>query len=85
MPCQSFLNLTFLYLNQVAEPVEDNLMFNGEVEHLESPPRDDLKEESEQTTPSKVITGQENFKPAADEPSDPQVQTLNICLLNSDF
>ncbi|KAJ7386345.1 AP-3 complex subunit delta-1 [Desmophyllum pertusum] len=58
--------------DEVAEPVEDNLMFNGEVEHIESPPGDDLKEESEQTTPTKMITDVEDFKPSADEPSNPQ-------------
>jgi len=59
-------------------------MFNGEVEHPESPPREDAKEENEETTPSKVITVQEDSKPAADEPSDPQVQrtTCHIKLLN---
>ena len=72
----NFFNPTFLYLNQVAEPVDDNLMFNGEVEHPESPPREDAKEDSEPTTPSKVTTGHEDSKPAADELSDPQVQRM---------
>lgn len=56
----------------IAEPVEDNLMFNGEVEHPESPPREDAREDSEQETPSKVIQEQEDSKPAADGPGDPQ-------------
>ena len=73
-----FCNPTFLYINRVAEPVEDNLMFNGEVEHPESPPREDAKEENEQTTPSKVITVQEDSKPAADEPRDPQVHIATL-------
>ena len=51
-------------------------MFNGEVDHPETPPREDEKEDSEQKTPSKVITVQEDYKPAADEPSDPQVQRM---------
>ena len=51
-------------------------MFNGEVEHPESPPREDAKEDSEQTTPSKAITGQEDSKAVADEPSDPQVKRM---------
>ena len=46
-------------------------MFNGEVEHPETPPREDEKDDSEQTTPSKEITGQEDSKP-----SDPQVQRM---------
>ncbi|RMX51650.1 hypothetical protein pdam_00021484 [Pocillopora damicornis] len=54
------------------EPVEDNLMFNGEVDHVESPSRDDSHQESETTTPSKEITEVEDFKPSADEPGDPQ-------------
>lgn len=71
------LNQTFLSLdNQVTEPVEDNLMFNGEVEHNESPPRDDLKNESEQTTPTKAITEVEDSTPSADAPSDPQVKNV---------
>ena len=53
-------------------------MFNGEVEHPESPPREDAKEENEQTTPSKVITVQEDSKPAADEPRDPQVHIATL-------
>ncbi|XP_078354382.1 AP-3 complex subunit delta-1-like [Oculina patagonica] len=57
---------------EVTEPVEDNLMFNGEVEHDESPPRDDLKKESNQTASTKVVTEVEDFKPSADAPSDPQ-------------
>lgn len=51
-------------------------MFNGEVDHPETPTREDEKEDSEQKTPSKVITVQEDSKPAADEPSDPQVQRM---------
>ncbi|XP_058941253.2 AP-3 complex subunit delta-1 isoform X1 [Pocillopora verrucosa] len=54
------------------EPVEDNLMFNGEVDHVESPSRDDSHQESETTTPSKEIAEVEDFKPSADEPGDPQ-------------
>lgn len=55
-----------------AEPVEDNLMFNGEVDHVESPSRDDSYQESEKTTPTKAITEVEDFQPSVDEPSDPQ-------------
>ena len=47
-------------------------MFNGEVEHLESP-KNELEEESPQKTPSKVITELEDFNPTADTPNDPQV------------
>lgn len=66
----------FFYLDEVTEPAEDNLMFNGEVEHPETPPREDEKDKSEQKTPSKAIAGQEDSKPAVDEPSDPQVQRM---------
>lgn len=52
-------------------------MFNGEVDHVESPSRDDSHQESETTTPSKEIAEVEDFKPSADEPGDPQVCTLN--------
>ena len=46
-------------------------MFNGEVEHVESPPSE------QQTTPTKMITEEpEDSKPStADTPSDPQVNT----------
>ena len=76
MSSQSSFNPTLFYVNQVAEPVEDNLMFNGEVEHPESPPREDGGDDSEEETPSKVITMQEDSKPAADGPGDPQVKRL---------
>ena len=76
MPCQSSFSPTFFDVNQVAEPVEDNLMFNGEVEHPESPPREDAREDSEQETPSNVITVQEDSKPAGDGIGDPQVKRM---------
>ena len=62
---------TCFLINQVPEAVEDNLMFNGEVEHVESPPSE------QQTTPTKMITEEpEDSKPStADTPSDPQVNT----------
>ena len=54
-------------------------MFNGEVDHIESPPRDDSQQGSEQTTPTKVVSSPEleDTKPSVDEPSDPQVGKLN--------
>ena len=47
-------------------------MFNGEVDHPESP-KNELEDESPQKTPSKVITELEDFNPSADTPNDPQV------------
>lgn len=45
-------------------------MFNGEVEHVESPPSE------QQTTPTKMITEEEHSKPStADTPSHPKVNT----------
>lgn len=58
-------------------------MFNGEVDHVESPSRDDSHQESETTTPSKEIAEVEDFKPSADEPGDPQVCTLNRLVILS--
>lgn len=51
-------------------------MFNGEVEHPESPPTEDAREDSERETPSNVITVQEDSKPAGDGPGDPQVKRM---------
>jgi len=55
-------------------------MFNGEVEHLESPTHE-LEDESSQKTPSKVITELEDFKPSEDTPSNPQVYADFISIL----
>lgn len=51
-------------------------MFNGEVEHPESPPTEDAREDSERETPSNVITVQEDSKPAGDGTGDPQVKRM---------
>ena len=56
-------------------------MFNGEVEHPESP-KDEV--ESEQTTPSKTITELDDFKPT-ETPGDPQVRDIFCDLLFNHF
>ena len=67
----------------ILEPVaEDNLMFNGEVEHPESP-KNELEEESPEKTPSKVITELEDFNPSADTPNNPQASVSIATLLFS--
>lgn len=48
---------------------EDNLLFNGEVEHLQSP-KDDSEGESAQKTPPKKITELENSNPSMETPGD---------------
>ena len=76
---QSFPEHFSLSFNHATEPAaEDNLMFNGEVEHLESP-KNELEEENVQTTPSKVITELEDSKPSVDTPSDLQVCHAMVC------
>ena len=55
-------------------------MFNGEVEHPESP-KNELEEESPQKTPSKVISELEDFNPSADTPNDPQASASISMLL----
>ena len=47
-------------------------MFNGEVEHPESP-TDEVEKGDEGTTPSKAATKLQNSKPVIEAPSDPQV------------
>ena len=68
-----FLALCF-FCNYIAEPAvpEENLMFNGEVEHPESP-TDELEKGDEGTTPSKPRTKLQDSKPVIETPSDPQV------------
>ncbi|XP_073259025.1 AP-3 complex subunit delta-1-like isoform X1 [Porites lutea] len=50
---------------------EENLMFNGEVEHPESP-TDEVEKGDEGTTPSKAATKLQDSKPVIETPSDPQ-------------
>ena len=62
------------FCNYIAEPAapEENLMFNGEVEHPESP-TDEVEKGDEGTTPSKAATKLQDSKPVIETPSDPQV------------
>ncbi|KAM7444286.1 AP-3 complex subunit delta-1 [Porites harrisoni] len=50
---------------------EENLMFNGEVEHPESP-TDEVEKGDEGTTPPKAGTKLQDSKPVIETPSDPQ-------------
>ncbi|CAH3134867.1 unnamed protein product [Porites lobata] len=50
---------------------EENLMFNGEVEHPESP-TDEVEKGDEGTTPPKAATKLQDSKPVIETPSDPQ-------------
>ena len=62
------------FCNSIAEPAapEENLMFNGEVEHPESP-TDEVEKGEEGTTPPKAGTKLQDSKPVIETPSDPQV------------
>ena len=62
------------FCNSIAEPAapEENLMFNGEVEHPESP-TDEVEKGDEGTTPPKAGTKLQDSKPVIETPSDPQV------------
>ena len=62
------------FCNSIAEPAapEENLMFNGEVEHPESP-TDEVEKGDEGTTPPKAATKLQDSKPVIETPSDPQV------------
>ena len=62
------------FCNYIAEPAapEENLMFNGEVEHPESP-TDEVEKGDEETTPPKAATKLQDSKPVIETPSDPQV------------
>lgn len=65
----------------LSEPAaEDNLLFNGEVEHLQSP-KDDSEAESPQKTPPKKITELENSNPSPETPGDFQVCVFTVLLL----
>ena len=62
------------FCNYIAEPAspEENLMFNGEVEHPESP-TDEVEKGDKGTTPPKAATKLQDSKPVIETPSDPQV------------
>lgn len=59
------------YIAELAAP-EENLMFNGEVEHPESP-TDEVEKGDEGKTPPKAGTKFQDSKPVTETPSDPQV------------
>lgn len=64
----------FFFCNYITEPAapEENLMFNGEVEHPESP-TGEVEKGDEGTTPPKAGTKLQDSKPVIETPSDPQV------------
>ena len=69
-----FFCLFFCFCNYITEPAapKENLMFNGEVEHPESP-ADEVEKRDEGTTPPKAGTKVQDSKPVIETPSDPQV------------
>ena len=64
-------NLSF-FLHRV-EPVQDSLLFNGELEEHESPSKE-VEEETEPSVPSKVISEVQESSTTIKEPDGVEVQ-----------